>query len=832
MRTKKIQVGLFFFLILLVLWTVPCPSFSQNQSTLKFKEALALPMSHNYSRTAVYTDPIEWQLIHNQFEPPAEGKIVDITESGDTLQWQKVEINEEGRFSGGELRSGYLYVTIYSGADEDLVFWLNAAGHNMAYVNGVPRAGDIYGYGNVYLPFIVKKGNNDLLLRSARWGGIAIDYIVPKVEVGFLDEDLTLPSIIAGEKEPLLGAIRLVNSTKEFLEGGTIKSRLNGKEITADIPSIPPLTIRKVPFEFDPSEAGTGSESVDVELELTFKGRQVDETTIQVSVGQPDQHYSRTFISNIDGSVQYYGVAPQQNDNKENSALFLSVHGAGVEAIGQARAYDAKDWGTLVTPTNRRPRGFNWEDWGRMDALEVFEIAKEEFKPDPQRIYLTGHSMGGHGTWYLGATYPGNWAAIAPAAGYPSLRMYGSHDGTVPSDQDRPPMEKMLLRSSNPADVMSLIPNYKAHGVYILHGDADRVVPVEFARTMREGLGKFHSDFAYYEYPGGSHWYGDESVDWPPMFEFFRNHTIKPSEETDDIQFITANPGISHKFKWASVDQQLKSLELSRFDLKRNKEENSIGGTTENIARLTFDLSSFENGETVKIKLDESDTLEVSVPGSKTVSFTRNGSVWGEAGELSAKEKGPHRSGGFKEAFQHNMVFVYGTAGNREEDQANYNKARYDIETWYYRGNGAVDMIPDRDFDPEEYKDRGVILYGNSDTNSAWDDLLEESPIQVTRNAIKVGNQTFEGDDLGALFLYPRSDSDVASVAVISGTGLKGMKATAANQYFAGGSGFPDFFIFKSSMLKDGENSVIGAGFFDNQWKLDSGNAVFQIISN
>lgn len=46
--------------------------------------------------------------------------------------------------------------------------------------------------------------------------------------------------------------------------------------------------------------------------------------------------------------------------------------------------------------------------------------------------------MGGHGTWYLGATYPGKWAAIAPSAGYPTLAAYGSHDGLVPNDTSTP----------------------------------------------------------------------------------------------------------------------------------------------------------------------------------------------------------------------------------------------------------------------------------------------------------------------------------------------------------------------------------------------------------
>jgi len=47
----------------------------------------------------------------------------------------------------------------------------------------------------------------------------------------------------------------------------------------------------------------------------------------------------------LDGSVQYYAVNPPI-DLKGKPALFLSLHGAGVEAINQANAYYHKDWGT------------------------------------------------------------------------------------------------------------------------------------------------------------------------------------------------------------------------------------------------------------------------------------------------------------------------------------------------------------------------------------------------------------------------------------------------------------------------------------------------------
>src|SRR5262249_29261570 len=120
-------------------------------------------------------------------------------------------------------------------------------------------------------------------------------------------------------------------------------------------------------------------------------------------------------------------------------ALFLTLHGAGVEAIGQADAYAPKTWGHLVAPTNRRPFGFDWEDWGRLDAMEVLELARKELGTDPQRTYLTGHSMGGHGVWHLGATFPDRFAAIGPRRPAPAPPGSAPRPPPAPARWNRPP---------------------------------------------------------------------------------------------------------------------------------------------------------------------------------------------------------------------------------------------------------------------------------------------------------------------------------------------------------------------------------------------------------
>jgi hypothetical protein len=332
---------------------------------------------------------------------------------------------------------------------------------------------------------------------------------------------------------------------------------------------------------------------------------------------------------------------------------------------------------------------------------------------------------------------------------------------------------------------------------------------------------------SYYEYPGGSHWYGNQCVDWKPLFDFFKWHALAVDSMVNNIDFITSNPGISSSDYWAAIEQQQLPLQYSHILLKRNNKEQTITGTTENVRILKLDLKDFGAKAITKILLDGNETISYTTrTATDSIYLLKEKNKWVIASKPLAAEKTPTRYGTFKDAFNHRMIFVYGTTGSKEENEWSFNKARYDAETWSYRGNGAIDIVADKEFSLAKYKDRGVILYGNKNTNAAWKSLLNDCPIQVERNKITAGEKQWQGDDLAAYFVWPIRSSDIASVGVISGSGIKGMNAANANQYFAGASGFPDFMIYGLKMLSSGTKEIKLAGFFDSQWKLDAVNMV------
>ncbi len=803
-----------FFYLLLALIIFPFTTFAQNEFI--FREGLAIADCHHYGRQAVYTDQFSFRYFESDYSTPKRGAILFKNSDAKDVAWQQIKADSSGRFKGRDAFSGYIYLTYTSKREEGAI--INITGNSMFYFNREPHAGDPYEHNYMLVPVRLKKGLNEIYVRTSSYKnqGIKAKIIFPGSPVYISTLDATLPYIVDGHrKDSLAGAVVIINTTSKQLKGLRLRSDLQGRIMTTEVPSILPYSSRKSPFSFNGSGVSDKG-SVDCKLTLLSGSKAINGCSLKIESVSAKQPYCSTFFSKIDGSLQYFAVNPRSGDSKDRGALFLSVHGAGVEAIGQAQAYKSKDWGNLVAPTNRRPRGFNWEDWGRLDALEVLDIARKEFNPDPSKIFLTGHSMGGHGSWFLGATYPGKWAAIAPCSGYPTLMGYGSADGKIP-DQSESETGRIILRASNGSNVFELARNYLAGGIYVLHGDKDDVVPVKYARQMREVLGKLHPDFSYYEYPGGSHWWSNESVDWPPLFEYFKWHSIMPDSLVNAIDFTTANPAVSSTMSWATVIQQKEPLAYSRIKFNRDKRNSAISGETENISVLKLDVSDIR-GDSIKLNID-SNTFKVKKP-SDGMLYLSGENNWNPCKTPGPEQKGTLRNGTFKEAFSNRMLFIYGTTGSSEENAWSLARAKYDAEMWYYRANGAVDIVDDKSFNPEHYPDRGIIIFGNASTNTAWNKMLAGCPIQVTRGNVTIRGEKLSGDNYGAYLMYPRMDSKIASVAAVTGTGLPGMHAADANQYLSGGSGFPDYLIFSHDMPGKGIDGVVRAGYYTNKWQV------------
>lgn len=810
---------------------------ARGGDTLIVRDALGLTLPRRTASSVIPATPLDAWFVNGRKSPPAEGELVKFAD-GTEVRWQRVTPNEHGWFSGSYGTEKFIAVTLEQKSASRMI--LEGMGHDFVYVNGTPRVGNQYQQKDVReawephddysrVPVDLQAGKNVLLFRYTR-GRLKVKLYPPVRTVAFNTNDQTLPDAIIGQPLDAPGAVVVVNAGGSGLAGARIVSSVAGAYAdTLAVPAIPAVGVRKIPFRVRvPARAAKGDLPLHLTLLAGGRGTTVlDTVTLTLRVVDPSEPRQETFISATDGSVQYYAVTPQAPGSFAGKpALFLSLHGAGVEAINQARSYAPKDWGVHIAPTNRRPYGFSWEDWGRLDALEVKAIAEKKFATDPERVYLTGHSMGGHGTWFMSATYPDKFAAIGPSAGWITFRSYRF----AGSPEDTSSVQRMLQRAAMGSDLPALAENYGHFGVYIIHGDQDDNVPPSQSYLMMERLKTFHTDFTYHEEPGAGHWWdnsddpGADCVDWRPLFDFFARHTRPGKERVRTIAFTTANPGVSARDNWLTIEAQERQLALSTVRIHAVPAANRVAGTTENVQRLGLDRSVFDLRGTPVVELDgQKIAVKDLEPQADRFWFVKGNGAWQQAATAPVTAKGAHRYGTFKEAWRNRMVLVYGTAGNAEENRWAFERARYDAEKLWYQGNGALDVVADTEFKPAAEPDRNVILYGNRRTNRLWKDLLGDSPVQVDRGVVEMEGRRYKGDDLSCIFVRPRAGSAVASVGAVAGTGIEGMRLSHIVRFLEPGLGLPDVTVFSSDVVTKGDAGILVSGFFGLDWTVKTG---------
>jgi predicted peptidase len=215
----------------------------------------------------------------------------------------------------------------------------------------------------------------------------------------------------------------------------------------------------------------------------------------------------------VGGVIYGYQVyVPAEWNSSRKWPVILFLHGAGERGndgllqtqVGIATAVRLKSErfpAVIVMPQCRRNTWWT-EPAMEAQALKALEKTVKEFKGDPARIYLTGLSMGGYGTWSLAAKHPGRFAALAPICG-----------GV------RPP--RRMAQEPQEADPYSgVAAKIGKTPVWIFHGGADKTVPVSESRSMNEALKAAGGNVKYSEYEGVGHnsWdkaYGEpEFITW------------------------------------------------------------------------------------------------------------------------------------------------------------------------------------------------------------------------------------------------------------------------------------------------------------------------------
>ncbi|WP_145291644.1 alpha/beta hydrolase family protein [Pirellulimonas nuda] len=799
------------------------------------EDVLLLPKVGDYARAALHRDPVEAAIATGAWQTPKAGDKVTDT-FGAERQWRPVRISGKTGLVDPAAPGGYALASVES-PQRRLVI-LEATGHAAVCVNGEWRTGDPYALGWLRLPIELEQGQNELLFHVAA-PGFRAKLVAPPSDCFLIPEDATLPDLVEGEAQPLLAAVPVVNATTAPLVGAEIVCETPGGGVSvATLPRIEPLSVFKAPVELTPDP--WKYEPTRIRVLVRTKAREDEpskslaESWVSVEHAAAGGPQVRTFRSEIDNSVQRYAVSPATSAPNQagEAGAIVALHGLGVPCDEFLENYQAKPWASVVCPENRRPYGFDWEDWGARSAVEALADAQQRFEFDPRRVYLTGHGVGGHGAWHLAASQPGRFAAVGPSGGWISFKSYG---GAL--DLETPtPVQAMLARAAAPSDTLRLVRNLAPLGVYVLHGEQDDRTPVAQSRYMRGRLGEFHTDFAYREQAGAGAWWGPSCCDWPAMMRFFEDRSRREPGSAATVDFTTINPGASATMDWVTIAMQQQQFEPSRVVLERVVDQRLIKGRTENVASLGIDLAGLPPGAPVGIAIDGGQRVVVPWPGDQTKVWLvrQSDGAWRHEDAPSASEKNPERYGGLKAVFDRNPLLVYGTAGTPQENAWAQNKARLDSETFWYRGNGSLEVVPDTQLAGLEDRNRNVVLYGNRDTNKAWPRLVPSRDFDLRAGYMRLGLSPRRQESvagLSVLAVQPRVGSAKALVGMIGGTDLEGMRGTSRLRYFFAGAGFPDLLAFGPKTLVEGEKDVRATGFFGPRWSAEPSEIVWRDLA-
>ncbi|MCH2376173.1 MAG: GDSL-type esterase/lipase family protein, partial [Planctomycetes bacterium] len=232
-----------------------------------------------------------------------------------------------------------------------------------------------------------------------------------------------------------------------------------------------------------------------------------------------------------------------------------------------------------------RGNGTVYQGYGEVDVYEAIEAVKKLVKIDPDRVTVTGVSMGGAATWFHASHYPDVWAAAAPFCGYCNYKLWEKPGGTT---FHRQPWEEFSWVSRGAA---YRVENFRHVPVRITHGEWDRAVgggvPVEHSRQMYRRLKRLGED------PGGAR---SELVEVPKTGHSCRlpdlwEKTIvwllkQRRVASADHVTLVVHTLRHHRSRWVSVEQQLESGRVSHGDARFDRELQRVVASTKNVRRL------------------------------------------------------------------------------------------------------------------------------------------------------------------------------------------------------------------------------------------------------
>lgn len=235
-------------------------------------------------------------------------------------------------------------------------------------------------------------------------------------------------------------------------------------------------------------------------------------------------------------TVDYRVYIPVGFDPAKKYPVVLFLHGSGGKGNDNEKQIGGPQLGSVIQlfdakyPERYRsfiavfPQTQNyWFGDAAEQAVKALDQTVTEFNGDANRLYLTGFSLGGYGSWYLAAKYPKKFAAVVPAAG-----------GVVPPSN----VPLAALKSFMPAEMFALYSAQDPYAVFakavgktpvwIFHGAQDATVDVTESRKMESALKAAGSTVKYTEYTDEKHFILDRVFTDAEFLKWLMSQKLAP----------------------------------------------------------------------------------------------------------------------------------------------------------------------------------------------------------------------------------------------------------------------------------------------------------------
>ncbi|MBN1387043.1 MAG: hypothetical protein JW965_01265, partial [Bacteroidales bacterium] len=447
-----------------------------------------------------------------------------------------------------------------------------------------------------------------------------------------------------------------------------------------------------------------------------------------------------TFFSTVDETNQPYAIyIPENFDESKDYPLVVFLHGAmSNHRLGLRRAFgegniQGPEFGTpgfvppqtdlevtrfypklkhvdyiAVAPYARGTAGY--QGIPEQDIYDMLADVRSRFNIDENRMYLTGLSMGGGGTLWIGLTRPDLWAAIAPVCPAP------------------------------PEGTDALAGNALNIPVHLFVGDRDGLMAT--ADTWNDLLKSKDVNVEYIIYPGIAHNSWEYAYKDGFIFDWFAQFERNPYPE--QVRFTTTAFKYDKAY-WVKLDNLTPGIETS-VDAKFTG-QNNIEVTTSNLLAFTLNLNGhpqFNPKSKVTVKVDGK---SFSVKSPDAISFSMEKGTWiNKKFTPGLFSKQPGAEGPLSEVLSSNHVYIYGSLGepSREESQARMALANYAADWCYDRGwVGRVMIFPrvlaDNGVRQSDIETSNLVLFGTAATNSMIHKYADRLPVQLKEDVDDYG---------------------------------------------------------------------------------------------